>query len=152
MESNQNRDTPYVQTVDTAKAMSRLLKLSRDVTKVTLSRRLFQVLKVEKIGTFKLECEAINLLEGNSNIEGKEGERKKERKIELIKRNRDPEKVVDLIDLKLKYMQKEEQSKRKEYAKYKREIGKIFEREGKGKKKKFSRMIKKVAKDVEVEW
>ena len=55
-----------------------------------------------------------------------------------------------MIDLKLKYMLKEEKSKRKEYARYKKEMEVIFETQGKS--KKFNRMIRKVARDVTIMW
>ena len=104
------------ETVPTAEVMCHLLKLSMDVTNVTLNRNLFEVLREEKIGTYKLECEAMNLFVDGTSSKGKERSGKKEKKIEVIRNHRDGDKVKDLIDLKVKYMLKEEKSKRKEYA------------------------------------
>ena len=80
----------------------------------------------------------------------KESKGKRNKTIGIIRMQREPTKVKDLIELKLKYIRKEERDKRKEYAKFKKEMSLRFQKDGKG--KKLCRMIRREAKDTILKW
>ena len=70
----------------------------------------------ERVGTLQVECEALGLKMASGKY--REGQRKKlkgKKKIQMIREERDPEKVVDIIKLKLK----ERATLKKEYVREK---------------------------------
>ena len=52
--------TPLEETAHAASVMGHLVQLSKQVTKCTLSRRLLERLKEEKVGTYRVEIQALN--------------------------------------------------------------------------------------------
>ena len=99
--------------------MGKLTSLAREVNNVALTRRMFLGLEKEKVGTNKIEIEAFKTLM-EMRKEQKEGVKKPTTC--NIKEFRDENKVLDLLRLKLKYVEKEEKDARKAYRREKREL------------------------------
>ena len=137
-------------TEDVANALGRLLRNAKRSTKVSLEKCLFAMLESRKVGTLRIEAQALDMLEDSKG--GKKFSRKKMKgkKIKYIIENRDPEKVTDILKLKVKYCLEEEKKAQREYRHLKSRLKEIFL--DRGKIKQFKKMIRKVAKDVQKRW
>ena len=143
---------PYDQitTEIVASALGRLLEIAKKSTKVSLEKSMFMMLEKRKVGTMKLEAQALDLLEESKGGVLKGRKKIKGKKIQFIVENRDPEKVVDILKLKVKYCQEEESKVQKEYRRLKVDLKEVFI--DRGKLRKFRRMIRRVSKEVQIRW
>ena len=112
---------PQSPTVKTANKAGQLQELSKQISNVNLEKRLFLMLKEQKIGTFKLELQALNLHQEDRKRDRKDKYNRRKKKIQLVIEGRNEGKVLDLIKLKLQYIQREEKELKKEYVKTKKE-------------------------------
>ena len=105
MEVGLETQTPNLPTVKTGNKMSRLEEMSKLVNKAALDRSLFEQLKTKEVGTITLESQALRLEEDAKMFSGGKVSRvkRKERKIQRIRDNRNPKKVMDVLRLKIKY-------------------------------------------------
>ena len=112
---SQNLHTNHEETVKTGFRMGRLLESARIATGAALDRRLLEDLRRVGVGTMKIETEALRLGDDASKYDKKRGKRKKGGKVaQRIREERDPDKVMDLLKIKIKYCIKEEKRSRKE--------------------------------------
>ena len=108
---------PYDKTTteEVATALGRLLKIAKKSTEVSLEKSLFMMLETRKIGTLRIEAQAFDLLEDGKKERISSRKKVKGRKLKLIIENRDPEKVGDLLKLKVKYCLEVETKIQKDY-------------------------------------
>ena len=141
-------------TVKTALSPGKLRRLGRQMTEFSLDENLMCELAVKKIGTFKLECQAYNLhlesVKGKFKGGNEEGKKEKGNKLKLIRENRDPEKVLDLLRLKNKYCQDRKKETKKEYLKEKKRLRE--EHLKTGKERKFRKIISRISLQSKVRW
>ena len=132
-------------TANAAEAQGLLFKLSKEVTgKALFMKRLKRMIEL-KMGDLEVEVEAMEMVENSRNERGKfkkevgKGGRKGElKKIKYIKENRDPKVVIDILNLKLKYAEKEWKKCRRKYREKRKEVEALFP----GKKgRKFRRIV-----------
>ena len=98
----------------------KLFRISREKSTASLKVNLLSRLCEEKVGTTRIEVQAVRLAEESARTEdyisekgGKLPCRVNTKMKQRILTGRDPEKVVDLINLKIKYAQSEEEEKKK---------------------------------------
>ena len=138
-------------TVKTALSPGRLMKISRRVSEAALKTKLLMTLGEEKVGTYPIECQALQLEEDSTrpdtrafqNAGGKD-------KLQRIISQRDPEKVLDVVKLKIKYAKAEEDSLKKEYKEVKKELEKKHKEQKQ--ERKFKRIIARVKKGSNRRW
>ena len=142
-------------TARAANAQGLLFKLSKEVTVNALYREKLKRMIEMKMGDLETEVEALEMVEGSRNERGKmkkevgKGGRKGKKKIEYVKQNRDPKVVVDLLNLRLKYADREWKSSRRKYRKKKKEVSELFS--GK-KERKFRKMISRIGNNMKTAW
>ena len=138
LEGPAQNPTPMMNTVKTGLSPSKLIALGKRVTEEDLDVRLLSDLRKHRIGTFKIECEALKLhdeaMKGESkNILGS--------KWDKIRGGRDAGKVEDLLKLKIGYAQKRKKELRKEYVEEKRRLEEGLKSEGR--ERKFGKIMKR---------
>ena len=131
-----------------------LKELSNKVLKKAIYRWKIEKLKFEKVGTTEIEHRAVGTILGEEGIEtvivkGKKFKRKKAI-ANLIPEIRDPKKVVDLLELEMRYAKEEERKCRQEYRSQKKRMKE--ECNTRGKMRRFSRMVEKVAHTISKKW
>ena len=126
--------------------MGKLTSLAREVNNVALTRRMFLGLEKEKVGTNKIEIEAFKTLM-EMRKEQKEGVKKPTTC--NIKEFRDANKVLDLLRLKLKYVEKEEKEARKAYRREKRELQRNL---GENEERLLRRKIQRIKRQSRRRW
>ena len=131
---------------EAANAKGQLTQMAATVTRTALERRFLQRLEKEKIGTNEIEVTSISLDRNHQTQEGIILQKVKKSKIKnrLINELRDPEKVVDQIRLRLKYIAKKEEALRRAYVDKKRSIAIIFQKNP----SKLKRMRQSIQRDV----
>ena len=105
------------------------------------------MLKEERVGTFKMEMQALNLhLEDKKREISKSVEGKRRNKVQQIREGRDEGKVLDIIKLKLQYVQLEESKLRKEYKKERREYEAVTSA------RSFRRTMRRIGRTTGARW
>ena len=124
-------NTPMNNTAQTGSQPGELYRLAGKVNKSTLRRRMFELIVEKKVATLEVESEAYML-----NIE-KEGRLKTKKRMinwDFIRENRSWPEVEDILKLKVKYIQEQEDVYRAEYQIEKTRLLKWFK-----KRKKMAR-------------
>ena len=141
---------PSEETVKTGNIKGRLLESSKLVNKAALDRRFLEDLKNEKVGTLRIESEALRLNEDSAKYRKNRGKRMKRGDdggvVDRIRSTRDPDKVLDLLKWKLRYAAKEERRLKKEYVKIKEEATRELNAGA------LRRLVRMVAKETERRW
>ena len=115
------------------------------VTESALERKQVQCLIERGVGTIELEQAALSLNQDKSEV--KISKRDKVN-IRLIQQQRNSERVVDLLKLRLKYCQKKEEALRGQYRHLSSEATRIFA----GKTGKLKRIIKITQRETTKSW
>ena len=120
--------TPDEVTVNAATSMGQLTRYAKEVTKVALERRLWEMLRDEKIGTYQVEAQCLQILKGNKG--GKKGRGKgkgaSEKNLEEIERNMDAKVVEEELEIKVRRCTKEETEARRKFWLVKAKVKEIF--------------------------
>ena len=121
------------------------------VTEEELDERLLSGLLKKKVGTYRIECQALELVR-DAEKRNKEKSRilNGKSKWETIKGGRDPEKVADVLKLKLEYCKAKKNELKKEYRKEKKHLEECHQREGQ--QRKFRKIISRIAKQEQDRW
>ena len=145
-------DTPNEDTAKAALSPGKLIKQARLVTESALDKKLLEGLKVKKIGTWGIESKALGLaLEAKKTKETKSSfPSNNESRLALIRRDRDPSKVVDVLNLKIGYARQEEESRKKTYRKTKKHLEQVYKE--RGKERKFRKIIARISEQNRTRW
>ena len=143
-------NTPDENTVNAATSMGQLSKYAKEVTKVSIERKLWEMLRDEGVGTYQVESQCLQILKGNKGGKKGGGSRKgaSEEKIENLKANRDAKVVKEVLEIKVRRCLKEEQEARKRYSGIKSKVKEIFRE----KPWKIKKMMRKVARGTSLAW
>ena len=117
-EVKSSTQTPLNQTVNTGRTMGDLSKLARLAASTTLDRKLMENLIREKVGTKKMELEAIKIHREASKREILQ--EKKGSNNAYIREFRSTSTLMDLLNLKQKYAKTEEKRARGHYQREKK--------------------------------
>ena len=109
--------TPMMDTVKTGLSPSKLIALGRRITEEDLDIRLLNDLRKHRIGTFRIECEALKFQKEARKRDGKVFVGSK---WDQIRGGRDAGKVEDILNLKIGYAQRRRKDLRKEYVEEKK--------------------------------
>ena len=106
--------------------MGQLSRLAKLATEASLDRKLMGSLKASRVGTKNIEIEALKLASQARKGRGELGKGGKKSNA-FIKEHREESKVMDLVDLKIKYASKQEKERKDEYREAKRTAKTTFE-------------------------
>ena len=122
------QDTPYETTTKAGLSPGKLCAMARRVTQEDLDLKLLRDLRGKGIGTFKIECQALALSKDaekrNERKEEKGGQRKD--KWGQIVLQRSQAKVVDVLNLKIKYCEAKKKWLKTEYIKEKKRLLRVL--------------------------
>ena len=107
--------------MEAGRNLGKLTKLAREVNSVALTKRMFLEMERQKVGSNKIEFEAFKTLMETRKAQ-KDGVIAAT--VSSIKQHRDEILVLDLIKLKIKYVEKEEKEVKRAYRKEKRNLQK----------------------------
>ena len=125
---------PPESTATAANYYGQLRRKARDINEIAVKEALFRELLRRKVGTRSIEEKALKLaqeerngIRGSGQEEQERGKGKNKTKWEKIVNGRQPEKVCDIIRLKMKYCSDAEKKAKKEYRRMKDECKKLTE-------------------------
>ena len=139
-------NAPIVITAKAASSMALLSDLSKELVELTLRRKLMERLRDSGVGTYRIECQVLNIHEEDKEGKKRYKKNKKIKNLEFLRNHRDQKQVKEILELKMKHLKGLENKKRREYERNRRKIKAEFQKDGKI--NKFKRIIKRIAKTV----
>ena len=125
---------PMDYTAGAALSPGKLLQKSREISDATTKRMLLEALESKKVGTYPIECQALKLSEENGGASRALPNASGKSKLERILAYRDPDKVEDVLKLKVKYARAKEEELRNEYKKIKKQLEEAHRKAGRNRK------------------
>ena len=115
--------TPLKSTANAATSPGKLMRTGRLAKEAALDRKLLESLKVKQAGTLRIEVKAWQLA---MDARKKPGDNKEspqfKSKVDQIRQERDPSKVTDVLNLKIKYSKELEDKRRADYKAEKKQL------------------------------
>ena len=157
LEIGVEKPNPPESTATAANYYGQLRRKARDINEIAVKEALFRELLRRKVGTRSIEEKALKLaqeerngIKGSGQEEQKRGKGVNKTKWDKIVNGRQPEKVCDIIRLKMKYCSDAGKKAKKEYRRMKDECRKLTE--GKTQQRKLDRVMAGIARATSQRW